>query len=377
MAKSFAEAQPPLSERLPIVTYTNAFRDVAETVWMSPQVERLFGYRLEQWVGNPGFFEAVALHPDDRGPVLAEMRASREELRPFSRDYRLVVQDGRVMWVHDESVPIVGADGEPEFIQGYFIDITERKELERDLLQSQKTEALGRMAAGIAHDFNNLLTAIGGYAEFAKRTLGPDAPARHHVQEIVATVERATKLTRQLLSFGRRDEFEPQEVNLTDLVRDTESMLLHIAGSVVQLDLELVETPLVAADPNQLEQVLMNLVSNARDAGATRVAIRTSTATVARGSESRHLGIAPGAYVALVVSDTGAGMDEETQARVFDPFFTTKHRDGGTGLGLSLAGSVIRQSGGAIEVSSTVGAGTTFRILLPVVGGRDTGAQTR
>jgi signal transduction histidine kinase len=197
------------------------------------------------------------------------------------------------------------------------------------------------------------------------------------VQEIVATVERATKLTRQLLSFGRRDEYEPQEVNLTDLVRDTESMLLHIAGSVVQRDLELVETPLVAADPNQLEQVLMNLVSNARDAGATRVAIRTSTATVARGSESRHLGIAPGAYVALVVSDTGAGMDEETQARVFDPFFTTKHRDGGTGLGLSLAGSVIRQSGGAIEVSSTVGAGTTFRILLPVVGGRDTGAQTR
>jgi PAS domain S-box-containing protein len=364
--KSFAEAQPPLSERLPIVTYTNAFRETAETVWMSPQVERLFGYRLEEWVGNPGFFEAVALHPDDRGPVLAEMRASREELRPFSRDYRLLGRDGRVVWIHDESVPIVGEDGKPEFIQGYFIDITERKELERELMQSQKTEALGRMAAGIAHDFNNLLTAIGGYAEFAKRSLGPEAPARRHVHEILATVERATKLTRQLLSFSRRDEFEPQRVCLTDLVRETESMLLHVAGAVVQVDLELGDTPEVAADPGQLEQVLMNLVSNARDAGASRVAIRTSTAAIPRGYESRRLGIAAGEYVALVVSDTGSGMDEETRARVFDPFFTTKHRDGGTGLGLSLAHSVIRQSGGAIEVSSAPGSGTTFRILLPV-----------
>jgi signal transduction histidine kinase len=268
--------------------------------------------------------------------------------------------------VHDESVPIVGDDGRPEFIQGYFIDITERKELERHLMQVQKTEALGRMAAGIAHDFNNLLTAIGGYAEFAKRSLGTEAPARRHVHEILATVERATKLTRQLLSFSRRDEFEPQRVCLTDLIRETESMLVHVAGTHLQVDLELQATPEVAADPSQLEQVLMNLVANARDAGAPRVAVRTSTVTIARGYDSRRLGIGAGEYVALVVSDTGSGMDEETQARVFDPFFTTKHRDGGTGLGLSLAQSVIRQCGGAIEVSSAPGSGTTFRILLPV-----------
>ena len=143
-------------------------------------------------------------------------------------------------------------------------------------------------------------------------------------------------------------------------------MLLHVAGQSVQLDLDLGPTPVVAADPGQLEQVLMNLVSNARDAGASRVGIRTTTATIERGYDSRRLGVAPGTYVALVISDTGSGMDEETQARVFDPFFTTKHRDGGTGLGLSLAHSVIRQSGGAIEVSSVPGTGTTFRILLPV-----------
>jgi two-component system cell cycle sensor histidine kinase/response regulator CckA len=365
MSRSPAEAQPPLSERLPIVTYTNAFRTTAETVWMSPQVERLFGYRLEEWVGNPGFFETI-LHPADREPVLEEMRTSREELRPFSRDYRLLGEDGRVLWIHDESVPIVGDDGRPEFIQGYFIDITERKGLEQQLMQAQKTEALGRMAAGIAHDFNNLLTAISGYAEVAKRTLEPDARAWAPLEKVGETVARAAKLTRQLLSFSRRDDLEPQPICLDALVRDMESMLLHVAGANVQVDLELASTPLVAGDLGQLEQVLMNLVSNARDAAATRVAIRTAHAEIPRGNESRRLGLAPGAYVALVVSDTGSGMDEETQARVFDPFFTTKHRDGGTGLGLSLAHSVIRQSGGAIDVTSAPGAGTTFRILLPV-----------
>jgi two-component system cell cycle sensor histidine kinase/response regulator CckA len=222
------------------------------------------------------------------------------------------------------------------------------------------------MAAGIAHDFNNLLTAIGGYAEFARRSLGPESPAWRPVHEIAATVERATKLTRQLLSFSRRDELQAEPICLTDLIRNMESMLLHVSGQSVQLDLELGDIPKVVVDPGQLEQVLMNLVANARDAGASRVAIRTTTANIASGYESRRLGIATGRYVAIVVSDTGSGMDEETQARVFDPFFTTKHRDGGTGLGLSLAHSVIRQCGGAIEVSSAVGGGTTFRILLPM-----------
>jgi PAS domain S-box-containing protein len=366
MSYSPSATQTPLSERLPIVTYTNAFRDTVETVWMSPQVERLSGYGLDEWVGNPGFFETVVLHPEDRGPVLAEMQASRDGLRPFSRDYRLRGRDGRVVWIHDESVPIFGEDGRPEFIQGYFVDITERKELERSLMQAQKSEAIGRMAAGIAHDFNNLLTAIGGYAEVAKRSLEPEVPARGHMHEIIGTVERAAKLTRQLLTFSRRDELESQPLLLRDLVHNSESMLLHVAGAGVEVEFDLGETPQVAADPGQLEQVLMNLVSNARDAGAERVSIRTTTATIGSGYESPRPGVAPGDYVALVVSDNGSGMDEETQARVFDPFFTTKNRYGGTGLGLSLAHSVLRHCGGAIEVSSAPDAGTTFRILLPV-----------
>ena len=366
MSRSPAEAQPPLSERLPIVTYTNSFRDVAETVWMSPQVERLFGYRVEDFVGKPGFFESTVVHPEDRAAVTQEMAASRDELRAFSRDYRLLRRDGQVVWIHDESVPIFGDDGAPEFIQGYFIDITERKELERHLLQAQKSEALGRMAAGIAHDFNNLLTAISAYAELARRGLQSDSPAARNLRRIGESVERAAKLTRQLLAFSRRDELEAQPVCLRSLILDLEPMLLHIAGEHVQVDLDLHEPDGIIGDRGQLEQVLMNLVSNARDADASRVAIRLAETTVTAGYENRRLGVAPGRYASLIVTDNGSGMDEETQARVFDPFFTTKHRDGGTGLGLSLAHSVIRQCGGAIEVSGAPGSGTTFRILLPV-----------
>jgi len=370
MPRSPAEAQPPLSERLPIVTYTNAFRDVAHTVWMSPQVERLFGYRADEFVGNPGFFERTVVHPDDRAAVTAEMAASRDELRPFSRDYRVLRRDARVVWIHDESVPIFGDDGEPEFIQGYFIDITERKELERHLLQAQKSEALGGMAAGIAHDFNNLLTAIGGYAEMARRELQTDSFAARNLRRIGESVDRASKLTRQLLAFSRRDELQSEPLCLRDLIRDLEPMLLHVAGANVQVDFELADARQIAGDAGQLEQVLMNLVSNARDARASRVAIRVAAASVVPGLESRRLGVAPGEFVALVITDNGSGMDEETQARVFDPFFTTKQREGGTGLGLSLAYSVIRQSGGAIDVASRPGAGTTFRILLPVANSR-------
>jgi PAS domain S-box-containing protein len=360
------EAQPPLSERLPIVTYTNTFHALAETVWMSPQVERLFGYRVEEWVGRPGFFEERVVHPDDRAGVTAAMAASREQLRPFSRDYRLVRGDGRVVWIHDESVPVFGEDGRPEFIQGYFTDITERKELERHLMQAQKTEALGRLAAGIAHDFNNLLTAISGYSELARRTVEPRSPARLHLQRIAESVTRASKLTRQLLAFSRRSEAEHEPICLRELITNLEPILLHIAGPDMQVDLDLANAQKVVADPGQLEQVLLNLVSNARDAGARRVSISTTAAQVSAGFEGPRLGLAPGDYLALVVADNGSGMDDDTQARVFDPFFTTKHRDGGTGLGLSLAHSVIHQSGGAIEVTSSPGAGTAFRILLPV-----------
>jgi PAS domain S-box-containing protein len=363
----FRHAHPQLSERLPIVTYTNAFGDEVETVWMSPQVERLFGYTAEQWVGTPGFFESI-LHPDDREPVTRELRAVREELRPFSRDYRLLRPDGEVVWIHDESVVILDESGEPQFIQGYFIDVTERKRLEEALQHAQKAEALGRLAGGIAHDFNNLLTAIGGYAELLLRQVGEGHAARRHVREIGATVERGVRLTRQLLAFSRRQTLKPEDVDLSEVVRAMESMLLHVAGNGVQVDFDLCDTATVRADVGQLEQVLMNLVANARDAmpGGGRVSIRTALVAVERGAESLRLELAPGDYAAVIVSDTGSGMTPETRERVFDPFFTTQDRGAGTGLGLAMVQGIVRQSGGAIDLTSVPGAGTTFRILLPI-----------
>jgi two-component system cell cycle sensor histidine kinase/response regulator CckA len=362
-----ADNEGRLRFRLPLVTYTNRYEAGASTVWMSPQVEAVTGYRAEEWVGKPGFFERI-LHPDDRLPVLEEMRVSRDRFRPFSRDYRLHARNGEVVWIHDESIPVLDAAGEPEFIQGYFVDITHRKRLEEALRHSQKIEAVGRLAGGIAHDFNNLLTAISGYAALTEQQLPRGHGAQRYLREIGRTVQRAVRLTRQLLAFSRSQELDPQVFDLGRVVREMESMLLHVAGNGVEVDFDLCDSALVYADIGELEQVLMNLVANARDAisDGGRVSIRTTTAAVTEGPEAERLGIAPGEYAVLIVADTGSGMDADTRALVFDPFFTTKERGAGTGLGLSMVQGIVRQSGGAIEVSSVPGTGTTFRILLPL-----------
>ena len=367
---AFSSPRLPLSERLPIVTYTNLLWPVASTVWMSPQAERITGYPVSEWVNNNGFFASV-LHPGDRDIVLAEVRASRKDLRPFSLDYRIVGPDGRVIWVHDESVPIVDDTGRLELIQGYFVDITERKQLEQQLLHSQKTEELGRLAGQIAHDFNNLLTAIRSYAELLANRLPEESAERGFVGEIVQTTERATDLTRQLLAFGRRQQLEPHDLSLAEVVVGLQAMLTRVAGDDVEVDFELEPTPLVHADVGQLEQVLVNLVANARDAmpAGGLVAVGTYPTRMQPGEPATRLGLPPGDYVVLAVSDTGNGMDAETKARVFEPYFTTKGRNHGTGLGLAIVDSVVRGSGGAVELESSPGQGTRFRIFLPAVTG--------
>jgi len=359
-----ADAQGRVRYRTPLVTYTNAFEQSVETVWVSPQVEALTGYRPREWVENDGFFERI-LHPDDRRAVVDEMRRSRDRLEPFSRDYRLRARDGSVVWVHDESVPVLDSEGKPEFIQGYLVDITERKALEAALSHAQKTEALGRLAAGIAHDFNNLLTAISGYATAAADSLDNPSRARRLLGEVRSAVERAGRLTRQLLAFSRRQELTIEDVDLVQVVSGMETMLVHLAGPEAEVAFELCSEAVVRADRSELEQVLMNLVANARDAVGPygRITVRTERAHVT-GVEADRLRIAPGEYAALVVSDDGAGMAPDVVARVFDPFFTTKERGAGTGLGLSTVQGIVRQSGGAVDVSSRPGEGSTFRILL-------------
>jgi two-component system cell cycle sensor histidine kinase/response regulator CckA len=363
-----ADTEGRVRYRLPLVTYTNLFKPVPETIWMSPQVEALTGYEPAEWMETPGFFASI-LHPDDREPVLEEVRLSRAELRPFSCDYRLIARSGEAVWVHDESVPVLDARGRPEFIQGYFVDLTERKALEQQLLQSQKTEALGRMAAGIAHDFNNHLTAIRGYADLLRLELPAHSRAQRDVTDIVDTTVRAKMLIEQLLAFCRKEPLEPRAIDLHRVVGELRSMLAQVAGRRIALRFDLAATPLVHADPGQLEQVIVNLVTNARDAmiaGGT-VTIATGLGTVLDGSESIRLGVDPGSYAVLTVSDVGAGIEPEILGRIFDPFFTTKERDAGDGLGLMTVNGIVRKFRGAIDVATVPGTGSTFRVLLPAM----------
>src|SRR4029077_4333861 len=248
-------------------------------------------------------------------------------------------------------------------------DVTERRTLEEQLRQSQKMEAVGRLAGGIAHDFNNLLMVISGYSEFLLERLGPDPSLRSPAQEIASAAERASSLTRQLLAFSRKQMLAPRILDLNAIVTENSKMLTRMIGE----DIDLVMVPhaslgAIRADSGQIEQVIMNLAVNARDAmpSGGKLTIETSNVTLDEEYARFHAPLRSGDYVMLAISDTGAGMDAETQSHIFEPFFTTKGPKG-TGLGLSTVYGIIKQSGGYIWVYSELGKGTTFKIYLPRV----------
>ena len=274
--------------------------------------------------------------------------------------------DGRTYELR--SVPIRDENGTVVSIVEVGRDITEMKRMEERLLQSHKMEAVGRLAGGVAHDFNNLLTVIMGYSEHLLSRLGADDPHRKEVEEIRKAGNRAAALTRQLLAFSRRQVLQPEVLDLNRVIQELEMMLRRLIGENMDLATSLA-TGLgnVKVDPGQIEQVVVNLVVNARDAmpGGGKVMIRTanviSDGEAARGDET----VPSGSYVLLEISDTGCGMDPSTIAQIFDPFFTTKEKGKGTGLGLATVYGIVRQSGGHILVSSESGKGTTFHIYIP------------
>jgi len=303
----------------------------------------------------------------DQWFALADFLRSADPFKGVTAEWKRKDGANTVVRISGRSVNN-GGDGRVVF-ELFAEDVTERRILEQQLRQSQKMEAIGRLAGGIAHDFNNLLMVISGYSEFLLERLGAEPHLRGPAQEIAGAAERASSLTRQLLAFSRKQMLAPRIVNLNDVATENIKMLTRMIGE--DIDLVMVPGPnlwSVRADAGQIDQVIMNLAVNARDAMASggKLTIETSNVTLDEDYARVHAPLPAGDYVMVAISDTGEGMDNETQSHIFEPFFTTKGTKG-TGLGLSTVYGIVKQSGGYIWVHSELGRGTTFKIYLPRV----------
>ncbi|OWK44537.1 PAS domain S-box protein [Fimbriiglobus ruber] len=340
--------------------------DGVVTSW-NPAAERLYGYTAAEMIGRPIFVLAT---PEDEGEMRAMFaRLSRGEVvPPYEKSRRR--KDGSLVEVSVSISVVRDQDGRVTGFAAIVRDITQFRQLEEQYRHAQKMEAVGRLAGGIAHDFNNLLTVIGGYSNLLLEDLPHDNQYRPAIEEIREAGERATNLTRQLLAFSRKQVLQPAVLDLNDVVTQTGRMLQRLIGEDISISLILDPAAgCVKADPGQLEQVLMNLAVNARDAmpQGGRLTIETVAVETGRHGSSSPPGAPRGRCVRLAVTDNGSGMTDEVKNRIFEPFFTTKGIGKGTGLGLAMVFGFVTQSGGHICTSSTIGSGTTFTILLPVV----------
>lgn len=337
--------------------------------YWNPAAERIFGWSADEVLGRPYPLEAPE-QADDGGPgnlfdrAFAGERIEGMEIRRMRKDdstavlrmWNAVVQDGT---------------GHPEGLVGVFADVTEQRTLEHRLRQSEKLEAIGRLAGGIAHDFNNVMTAVQGHTDLLLESLGERDPLRRDIEEIRTNAGRATALTGQLLAFSRRQVLKPRVLEPGAVVRGIEGMLRRLLGEGIRLEIsEESGVGLIEADPTQIEQVIVNLAVNARDAmpegGVLGIGVQNAALTQAE-AKSFDYTVEPGPYVRLLVWDTGEGMDEATRQQVFEPFFTTKPTGRGTGLGMATVFGIVKQSGGYVWVRSAEGDGTEVEILLPRV----------
>ncbi len=366
-----------ITEAMPGVVYEWEWRGDGFNgfTYVSERARDFFGGAdPDRLVSNPQQLWSAVL-PEDLGPLQVSIRVSYETMDPWAHDFRIRRRDGQVRWIRGISVPERMGTGPDVRWRGILMDITERKELERQLLQAQKMESLGRLAGGVAHDFNNILTVIRGYAELLREDFPAEDARRDDIDELIGAADRATMLTRQLLALSRQPQLQARDVDVNQLVRELEKLFRRVLGEPVTLVTLLDDhAGLVHADPAQLEQVLLNLVVNARDAmpDGGKLTIETRMLRSDRQDDPCVSGLPPGDYVQLRVSDTGIGMDAETQARIFEPFFTTKEVGKGSGLGLAIVYSIAQQCGGTVSVESVAGRGATLRVVLPRAGSAST-----
>jgi two-component system cell cycle sensor histidine kinase/response regulator CckA len=368
--RGWAEAEAKyraLIEHVSAISYIAELGIDGEWLYVSPQVETIFGFSSEEWLADSrGWMRHV--HPEDHAIVAAAEDTAKRGER-FQAEYRVIRKDGRVIWVSDTAVVVTGSDSR-RLMEGIIVDITDRKLLEGQLQQARRMEAVGRLAGGIAHDFNNLLTIIKGYTELALGRAKVQPELRTDIERIEDASERAAGLVRQLLAFSRRQVLQPKVLDLNSIVVGLDKLLRRLMDE----DIEMVtlagrSVGAIKADPGQIEQVIMNLVVNARDAmpEGGRLTIETSNVDLDGGYAKDHASVKPGRYVMLVVSDTGIGMSADTVAHIFEPFYTTKESGRGTGLGLSTVYGIVKQSGGYIWVYSEPGKGSAFKVYLPRV----------
>lgn len=340
--------------------------DFRVTAW-NPAAEAIFGYTAAEAIGSHASFivpESARGHVD---AVWSTLLAQQGGQRSTNENVR---KDGATIFCEWYNTPLINDEGSVVAVASLVEDVTEHKKLEEQFLQAQKMEAVGRLSGGIAHDFNNLLGVIIGFSDLLRERIQGDDVAHRHIDQIRKAGDSAARLTRQLLAFSRTQVLKPQVLDLNSVISDTGKMLPRLIGEDIKLiTVGVPDLGRVKADPGQIEQVILNLVVNARDAmpKGGKLTIETANVVLDESYTRSHAAVVPGRYVMLTVSDTGVGMDADIQAHIFEPFFTTKEKGKGTGLGLATVYGIVKQSGGNIWVYSEPGKGTTFKIYLPRV----------
>jgi PAS domain S-box-containing protein len=342
-------------------------------VFSNPAHAGFLGYTPEEIVSSDPHRRWMEItHPEDFEREVGEhQRLARGEISSFESERRCIRRNGEIRWARVTVVGVRNGEGRLAYVYVYFVDIHDhqvavaaRERLEEQLRQSQKLEAMGRLAGGVAHDFNNRLLIIMGHAEVLKNSLPPDSTGAHHARTVIASAQRAAELTRQLLAYSRRQVLKPQAFDMNEAVDRMRRLLERLIGDDIVLFTLLRAHHPVFSDPGQIEQVMLNLAINARDAMPRGGRLTLETRDVALGPEAVP-SLPPGDYVSLIVTDTGTGIPPDILPRIFEPFFTTKEIGSGTGLGLATVEGIVRQSRGAVQVESRMGSGTTFSIYLP------------